>query len=255
MSNVNLYVNRILEGASLCDVLLESTNNLKEAFAVYTGGGIWLFYGQLTNGNYFLMDDNGWTLILNADPSDFDESTYEDWQQEHLIKELDGKERTDFCDAVLDYIASSDQAHRGGITDREIDFYRGYFKESKLTEGEEVMDDLFKYEEEFVQWWNLLCENWFESYDVTDDDEHLEDYFIPTDYESNVDISDDELILTATCWNDDTSEAITGDAVENELLASGIHPGSDVKVVDQGDGQIKLSFLKMSPDAFLTKAF
>jgi len=108
----------------------KAASPIKEAFAVYTGGNIWLFYGQLKNGNYFLTDDYGATRILNADPSDLDESTYEEWQQEHLVKDLTGKELLEFDDALLDWLITAPQKNRGGITDQEIEYYRNYFKEA-----------------------------------------------------------------------------------------------------------------------------
>lgn len=101
---------------------------IKEANAVYTGGGIWLFYGKLDDGNYFLTDDNGWTLILNADASDLEESTYEEWQSQHLIKEIYGEEREVFCDELLDYILTHPD-NDGGMTEHEVEVYRGWFRE------------------------------------------------------------------------------------------------------------------------------
>ena len=121
-------IKKILEGVSVRSALLEAAPKIKEAFAVYTGGGIWLFYGKLSNGNWFLTDDYGATRILNADPSDLDVSTYEEWQLEHLVKDLIGKDRLTFCDALCDYLEKADQSHRGGITNSELDAYRDYFK-------------------------------------------------------------------------------------------------------------------------------
>lgn len=106
-----------------------SKSTIKNAYAVYTGGNIWLFYGELQDGNYFLTDDFGATRILNADPADLDESLYEDWQQEHLVKDLDGGDRTDFCEDLIDWLKNADEENRGGITDSELDGYRSYFKE------------------------------------------------------------------------------------------------------------------------------
>ena len=98
---------------------------IEKAYAIYTGGNIWLFHGKLKNGNYFLMDDDGWTQILDADPSDFDESLFYEWQEKHLIKELKGKKRIKFCDKVLDYLEENPS---GGITELEIEVYRTYFR-------------------------------------------------------------------------------------------------------------------------------
>ena len=96
------------------------------AEAVYTGGNIWVFYGEASDGNWFLTDDYGYTLILNINPdTDWDECFYEDWQKEHLIKELEGKERTDFADELADLLHKTDCV----ISDDEIEGYREYWKE------------------------------------------------------------------------------------------------------------------------------
>ena len=101
---------------------------IKEAWAVYTGGNIWLFYGTLDDGNYFLTDDNGWTLILNANPGDdFEEACFYEWQEEHLVKELLHEERMKFCDKLLDYIYENPD-HDGGMDEQEIEVYRNWFR-------------------------------------------------------------------------------------------------------------------------------
>lgn len=103
-----------------------SKYTIKSVEPVYTGGNIWIFYGELTDGNYFLTDDYGATLILDSDPDDFDVSLYEDWQNEHLIENLEGDERLDFCNEMLDMIEKSEYK---GLTKEEIDYYRNYMAE------------------------------------------------------------------------------------------------------------------------------
>lgn len=100
---------------------------IKTAWAVYTGGNIWLFYGSLEDGNFFLTDDNGCTLIINTDPSDLDESTFPDWQEEHLVRELENNERMQFCNVLLDWILEHPN-NDGGMTEQEIEVYRNWFK-------------------------------------------------------------------------------------------------------------------------------
>lgn len=99
------------------------------ANAIYTGGGIWLFLGETEEGNYFLMDDYGSVRILTEDPSeDLDESLMPEWQEERLVRDLDGRERIDFGNAVLDYLLSHPDCD-GGMTEEEIERYRGWFEE------------------------------------------------------------------------------------------------------------------------------
>ena len=103
---------------------------IKTANAVYTGGNIWLFYGETTDGSFFLTDDYGCTLLLNESPEDMDKSLYPDWQEEHKIRELFDSERVDFCNALLTWLEKeATSAQRGGITNEELEAYRDYMKE------------------------------------------------------------------------------------------------------------------------------
>ena len=100
----------------------------KNVNAVYTGGGIWLFYGQYGK-DYFLAGDEGDVTLLDSDPSDLDESLYAEWQEKHLIAYLDGEERVTFCDKLAERLlrqVSGD--HRGGITDEEIKHYKSFWR-------------------------------------------------------------------------------------------------------------------------------
>lgn len=127
--------------------------NIEEAFAVYSGGNIWLFHGKLKDGSYFLTDDYGSTLVLDADPSDFDESLEVDWQKEHKKVELPDEIRLVFCqlltDKLLEY-ESSDNLHRGGISDREIEDYRRYF--INLLRNDSNKGGTFSYKKEFPKY-------------------------------------------------------------------------------------------------------
>lgn len=59
---------------------------------VYTGGGIFLFWGTLDNGQYFIADGDRFDVrILNVNPNDYgtdDEIWYAEWQEEHLVRDL-----------------------------------------------------------------------------------------------------------------------------------------------------------------------
>ena len=108
------------------DLLFEEKSMVGSAYAEYTGGGIWIFYGKFWNGTYFLTDDYGCTRLLTADPSDLEVSTFEEWQQEHLIRDLDGDERKSFLRDLTDYLLKQeeDSIHRHGLTEMEINFYQ-----------------------------------------------------------------------------------------------------------------------------------
>ena len=57
---------------------------------IYTGGNIWCFQGALSDGTYFMASDFMDSFrILNEDPRDKEEAWYADWQEAHLVKDID----------------------------------------------------------------------------------------------------------------------------------------------------------------------
>jgi len=123
------YWKRYFEDPDFMKGFIESFKKYRvaEVSAVYTGGNIWLFWGQTEDGYYFLADDNGCVLVLDESPEDFDKSLYEDWQNAHKVEELYQGKRRMFCQELCDRLQTADDAHRGGITDAEIDAYRKWF--------------------------------------------------------------------------------------------------------------------------------
>jgi hypothetical protein len=103
---------------------------IKKANAVYTGGGIFIFWGDLEDNKYFMCDDDGGVIILDSDPTDFDVSLYVEWQEEHLVEYLEDneEERLLFCDSLCDYLMKATKSERGGLSDFEIEHYRKWFK-------------------------------------------------------------------------------------------------------------------------------
>jgi len=97
-------------------------NKIKTAQAIYTGGGVWLFIGELENGNYFLTANEGYTLILDEDPEDLDKSLEADWQEKHTIKDIGINES--FIDDLMDYMKENGKQY--GFTEPE--YYRNYMK-------------------------------------------------------------------------------------------------------------------------------
>jgi len=65
----------------------------ERANAAYTGGGVYVYYGRLTDGRYFLADDDGEMILTGTDPeSCWGGVFYWEWQEEHglpVTKEQD----------------------------------------------------------------------------------------------------------------------------------------------------------------------
>ena len=75
--------------------------NISSATAEYTGGGIYVYYGKLVDGNYFrACDDWEWIEICNADTS-AEEADYQEFYDEHSIECLTGKEYEAFWNDML----------------------------------------------------------------------------------------------------------------------------------------------------------
>lgn len=101
---------------------------IKDVKAVYTGGNIWLFYGTLDDGTYYLVDDYGSVRITDAPWDDLDTSLDVEWQEDHLVRDIENdSERTEFCNEMLDALKTASKEDQGGFT--EFDAYKTYFAE------------------------------------------------------------------------------------------------------------------------------
>ena len=74
---------------------------IKTATAIYTGGGIYIYYGQLENGLYFrACDDWKEISICNADTGT-DDAEYDDFYTEHEIEVLNDAKFEEFFNTML----------------------------------------------------------------------------------------------------------------------------------------------------------
>lgn len=77
---------------------------IKYATAQYTGGGIYIYYGQLEDGNYFRgCDDWEWIEICNTDTS-MDAADYYEFYEKHRVCTLNDKEYETFWNEMLLWI-------------------------------------------------------------------------------------------------------------------------------------------------------
>ena len=85
---------------------------VKSAEASYTGGGWYVFLGELSDGTYFIADYPYWDLrIVDEDPrptfwgDDYDtDAGYEPWQSAHLIQDYGGDDTKSFFNDMLNWI-------------------------------------------------------------------------------------------------------------------------------------------------------
>lgn len=81
--------------------------NILKATAIYSGGGIYLYYAELNNKQWIMGNDD-WLIVVNinplADEKTFDNSGYYEWQMEHLMREIFGEEYHRVLNSILDTI-------------------------------------------------------------------------------------------------------------------------------------------------------
>lgn len=77
---------------------------IKSATAIYTGGGIYIYYGELDNGTYFRTSDTDDCIeICDADTS-VDEADYIEFYEEHRIKTAIDNQYKIFFNKMLTWI-------------------------------------------------------------------------------------------------------------------------------------------------------
>ena len=80
---------------------------ITKATAVYSGGGIYLYYAELENKHY-LMGNDDWLIVVDssplADEKTYEESNYIEWQEEHLVKVIPEEDYQKTLNNILDTI-------------------------------------------------------------------------------------------------------------------------------------------------------
>ena len=77
---------------------------IKSASANYTGGGIYVYQGELLCGLWFMACDT-WESILICDANpNCDGSDYPEWQNQHYVEELIYDDYVTFFNAMLRHI-------------------------------------------------------------------------------------------------------------------------------------------------------
>lgn len=107
----------------------------------YTGGGIYVFTGKLTDGNYFMADTANYDVrIVNENPNipddmsddeawekygitrDEDAWASVEWQEEHLVKDLVPDEAIAFFKQMLKWVEDNDP--EGNYLGADMDYFK-----------------------------------------------------------------------------------------------------------------------------------
>lgn len=92
-------------------------HKIRTATAVYTGGGIYIYYGQLESGLYFRAcdecpEDEGYNpiYICNSD-TEAEEADYWEFYEKHMVEELRHESAIEFWNTMLHHIIDGKPAH------------------------------------------------------------------------------------------------------------------------------------------------
>jgi len=72
---------------------MEDSGRFKAVTPCYSGGGIYIFTGSLSNGDYFISSSDMYDIrLINVNPDDYDlceEVCMAEWQEEHLVRDYE----------------------------------------------------------------------------------------------------------------------------------------------------------------------
>ena len=148
---------------------------IKNATAIYTGGGLYIYYGKLSDGNWFRAYDE-WECIeiCNADTSSED-ADYNEFYEEHGIETLVKDDYKTFWNKMLRWII--DNKPKGN--------YQSYELERRMIKME-------KYYRVTVNFGGFIgCDETYEVY-ATDEDDAIEQVRELALEDCSFEIEDDE---------------------------------------------------------------
>ena len=107
---------------------------------IYTGGGIYIYTGELSDGNYFIASDQSFAgdyfdiRIVDENPADYEEDFGNvAWQEEHLVSDVVGGEAREFTIQLLEWVLENHPEGNYQLGDIEamLDSIQNKVEESK----------------------------------------------------------------------------------------------------------------------------
>ena len=80
------------------------TYKIKNATAIYTGGGIYIYHGQLENGNYFRTCDEWESIEICDSDTSVEDADYNEFYEEHTVETVTGEAYETFWNEMLQWI-------------------------------------------------------------------------------------------------------------------------------------------------------
>lgn len=120
---------------------------IKNATADYTGGNIYIYYGQLSDGNWFRATDGEEFIEICDSDTSVEEADYCEFYEEHSIKTLTDEEYKTFWNEMLLWIIHN--APEGNyipdeLEKRIIEEKERYLLKISYSWGDEESDQEFK---------------------------------------------------------------------------------------------------------------
>ena len=85
-------------------------HTIKTATACYTGGGIYIYYGQLESGLYFRACDEFETVYICDANTSTEEAEYSEFYEQHTAEELAGEAFKTFWNQLLTHVINNKPA-------------------------------------------------------------------------------------------------------------------------------------------------
>ncbi len=86
-------------------------HQIQTASAVYTGGNIYIYYGQLESGLYFRACDEMEAVYICDSDTEAEEADHGEFYDAHMVEEITGNDYKDFWDAMLAHILDRKPTH------------------------------------------------------------------------------------------------------------------------------------------------
>ena len=91
---------------------------IEHAMATYTGGGLYIYYGKLLDGNYFIAYDDWECIEICSVDTNCEESGYAEFYEKYRVEMLVGKEYEVFWNEMLLWIIKNEP--KGNYLDGDL---------------------------------------------------------------------------------------------------------------------------------------
>lgn len=127
---------------------------IKNATAIYTGGNIYIYYGQLSDGNWFRACDEWECIEICDSDTGVEEADYNEFYEEHKFETLVNEEYETFWNEMLLWIIHNAPEGNYQAGDLEKRMLFDEVNEAKL----EMKEALIKLREAWIACNDIFCD-------------------------------------------------------------------------------------------------